>query len=288
VTEDVDRAQELAVKAALADRWDLMNARAQVVDAWRQLRVTANALLGVATVQYTLDSQTNPNGVHPLAFNSAGTNQALTFNFQLPLNRLAQRNAYRAAQINYQVARRSLMSLEDNIAAQVRFDVRQLQLFAANYRIQKKVIHSLYSQVESALEVIVAPSDPDQLKASGTTGQANAAALTSQYLGALNQLNGAQVKMYDIWLSLYATRMQLFLDLEKLRMDNRGVWVDDLATPPPADKGALIDGFPSVSPLALEPIIPTSPPLLPVNLSRTVSFLPPAGMAAPFLAGPVE
>jgi Outer membrane efflux protein len=236
VTADVDQAQEAAVQAALQNRLDLMNARAQVVDAWRQLKVTANALMGVATVQYNLLSQTAPGGVRPLAFSAAATDQQLKLDFQLPLNRLAQRNNYRAAQINYQVARRSLMILEDSIAAQVRFDVRQLQLFAANYRIQSKVIHSLYKQVDSALDVIVAPTDPDALKGSGTSVQANAAALTSQYLGALGGLNNAQVKMYDIWLSLYATRMQLYLDLDRLPLDLRGVWVDEAAVFSPAVK----------------------------------------------------
>jgi hypothetical protein len=32
--------------------------------------------------------------------------------------------------------------------------------------------------------------------------------------------------MYDIWLSYIATRMQLYLDLESLRMDERGVWAE--------------------------------------------------------------
>src|SRR5206468_11166089 len=94
---------------------------------------------------------------------------------------------------------------------------------------QKKVVESLYSQVENALEVIVAPVDPDQLKASGTSGQANAAALTQQYLNVLGQLNGAQTKMYDIWLSYLATRMQLYQDLERLPLDLRGVWTDESA-----------------------------------------------------------
>ncbi len=228
---EVELTQEKAVQMALRNRWDLMNARAQVVDAWRQIRVTANALLGVATVQYNLTSQTAPDGVRPLVFTSASTNQQLLLNFQLPLNRLAQRNAYRAAQIDYQVARRALMVEEDNIAVQVRFDVRQLQLFAANYRIQKKVMHSLYAQLENNLEIIESPTDPEALKGSSTTGQATAAALTNQYLGALSQLNGAQTKMYDIWLSIYATRMQLYLDLERLPMDERGVWIDDTLTP---------------------------------------------------------
>src|SRR5262249_6774457 len=159
---------------------------------------------------------TPPDGTRPLVFSADSTHQQLALNFQLPLNRLAQRNAYRAALINYQATRRSLMTLEDNVAVQVRFDVRQLQLFAATYRIPQKLVHSFYSQVENALEVIVAPADPDQLKASSTTGAANSAALTTQYLSALNGLNGAQAKMYDIWLSLYATRMQLYLDMERL------------------------------------------------------------------------
>jgi hypothetical protein len=92
------------------------------------------------------------------------------------------------------------------------------------------VVQSLYSQVENALELIVAPADPDQLRASGTAGAANAAALTNQYLGALNQLNNAQSQMYRIWLSYLATRMQLYLDLERLPLDLRGVWIDEPRT----------------------------------------------------------
>jgi hypothetical protein len=228
---NVDQAQQDAVQAALTNRWDVMNARAQVVDAWRQLAVTANALLGFLNVQYHLDSTTPPGGKNPLAFSAAATNQELIINAQLPLVRLVERNNYRFAQINYERARRALMNLEDNIAAQVRFDVRQLHLFAENYKIQKKVVALLYSQVENSLEVIVAPVDPDQLKASGTTGQANAAALTQQYLGNLGSLNGAQTKMYDIWLSYLATRMQLFQDLERLPLDFRGVWTDESGNP---------------------------------------------------------
>jgi hypothetical protein len=225
-TAEVQKAQEEAVKYAMSHRWDLMNARAQVVDAWRQLRVTANALLGVFNVEYHLDSTTPPNGTKPFAFSTYRTNQTLTLDTQLPLNRLAQRNSYRLALIQYQEARRALITLEDNIAVGVRFDVRQLQLFAANYKIQKRVLQSLYAQVESALELITAPADPSALQATGTSGAANAAALTNQYLSALGSLNGAQTRMYDIWLSYIATRIQLYLDLESLRMDERGVWVE--------------------------------------------------------------
>jgi hypothetical protein len=226
LTADSETAQEAAVRVALRDRVDVLNARAQVVDAWRQLRVTANALMGVLNVQLHLDSTTPPSGATPFAFATSRTHQELTLNGQLPLVRIVERNNYRTALINYQRARRNLMSLEDGIAAQVRFDVRQLHLFSENYKIEQKLIESLYAQVENALEVIVAPVDPDSLKASGTQGQANAASLTSQYLGALGRLNSEQGNIYRIWLSYLATRMQLYVDLERLPLDERGVWID--------------------------------------------------------------
>ena len=235
---DVDRAQEVAVQTMLTNRIDVMNARAQVVDAWRQLRVTANALMGVLSPEFHMDTTTPPTGSNPLAFATHRTNAVLTLNAQLPLVRITQRNAYRTALINYQQARRNLINLEDGNAAQVRFDVRQLHLFGENYKIQQKVIQSLYSQVENALELIVAPADPDNLKSTGTAGAVAAAALTNQYLQALSGLNGAQTKMYDYWLSFLATRMQLYTDLERLNLDSRGVWTDESGKSDPGQPAA--------------------------------------------------
>src|SRR5262249_46211870 len=100
LNDDVERAQEVAVQYALTHRWDLMNARAAAVDAWRQLRVTANALMGVFNVAYHLDSTTPPRGDNPFAFSGARTNQELILNAQLPLVRLNERNNYRIALIN--------------------------------------------------------------------------------------------------------------------------------------------------------------------------------------------
>jgi hypothetical protein len=246
---DVETAQEAAVQEALANRVDLMNARAQVMDAWRQLKVTANALMGVLSVQYHLDTSTPAQGSNPLAFSTGRSHQELILNGQLPLVRIVERNNYRTALINYQRARRNLMSAEDNIAAQVRFDVRQLHLFAQNYKIQQKILESLYSQVENALEVIVAPIDPDSLKQTATQSAAAAAALTSQYLTALGGLNGAQTQCYRLWLSYHATRMELYLDLERLRLDNRGVWIDESRNASPQQLQPL-DGGPAQAGIA--------------------------------------
>src|SRR5205085_7023005 len=98
----LDDAYTAVVQAALTHRLDLMNARGQVVDAWRQIKVQANALQGVATVEYDLVSSTPPAGSNPLAFAAARTTNRLTINAQLPLVRRAERNNYRAALISYQ------------------------------------------------------------------------------------------------------------------------------------------------------------------------------------------
>src|SRR5262249_34098860 len=110
----------------------------------------------------------------------------------------------------------------------------QLHLFAANYKIQQKILEQFYSQVENALDIIVAPPDPTAVK---LTDPGTAAALTNQYLSALNGLNNAQANMYRLWLSYLATRMQLCLDVERLPLDNRGVWIDESGTPADSSPG---------------------------------------------------
>src|SRR4029079_34891 len=47
VEGDFDQSLAVASQTALANRLDLMNARAQLVDSWRQIAVSANSLLGV-------------------------------------------------------------------------------------------------------------------------------------------------------------------------------------------------------------------------------------------------
>ena len=56
LTAPLDEAYTAGIQAALSDRLDLMNARGQVVDAYRQIAVQANSLQGVFDVRYDLNS----------------------------------------------------------------------------------------------------------------------------------------------------------------------------------------------------------------------------------------
>jgi hypothetical protein len=208
---------------ALENRFDLMNARGQMVDAWRQVAIRANALLGAVNVGYHLDSMTPPDLARPLDFSGSRTRHQLFLNFELPLVRVSERNAYRAALIGYQRARRSLMATEDAVVGQVRTDLRNLQVLARNYRVQQKAVELAYMQVESSLETFQSPPAPGQ----GGDNAAAAAALTQQLLNAYARLPNEQNRLVTIWLNYQIARQQLFLDLELMPLDFRGVWIDE-------------------------------------------------------------
>ena len=219
----LDDAYTAGIQGALNQRLDLMNARAQVVDAWRQIKVQANSLQGVFNVRYDLGSSTPPTGTEPFNFAAARSTNRLTFNAELPLVRRAERNNYRAALISYQRQRRTLQAFEDNIANDVRADIRELRTIAELYKIQQRLIELGYSQVDNAQAILLAPPAPN-----AQTDAGGAAALTLQALNAQQSLVNAQNALYTIWVNYLSSRMTLYLDIESMQLDERGVWCDEL------------------------------------------------------------
>ncbi|WP_439623156.1 hypothetical protein [Gemmata sp.] len=227
---DLDDAYTVGVQTALTGRLDLMNARGQVVDAFRQIAVQANALQGVFNVQYDHSAASPAGGSQPFNFSGSRSRQTLTFTGELPLVRRAERNDYRAALIGYQRQRRTLMAFEDNIATDVRNDIRELRTQAQLYRIQQRVVDLGYSQVDNAKELLVAPPAPGAASDAGS-----AAALTQQVLQAQSNLLTAQNALYTLWVNYLTARMNLYLDLELMQLDERGVWINEQGTEP--DRG---------------------------------------------------
>jgi hypothetical protein len=223
---DLTDAEAVASQYALTHRFDLMNVRGQVVDAWRQLAVFANALLGTFNVQYHLDSFTPALLAQPMAFSGSRTTQQVVLNTQLPLVRIQERNNYRAAQINFQRARRILQRAED----QVQFDVRQelitLRQYYEFYVIQTRQIELAYMTVENSLDTLQAPPGAGGGQQDTAT---RAAALTNQLINAQNSLYQSQFNMTMYWITYLNTRDQLYRDLELMNFDERGVWIDNVA-----------------------------------------------------------
>jgi Outer membrane efflux protein len=231
VHDDFDRVLAVSSQYALAHRLELMNARADVVDAWRQIKVQANSLMGVLNVEYNLDTTTPANLNRPLDLGGSRTRQRLTINGELPLVRRAEAIQYRQALIGYQRSRRGLQATEDFILSDVRNDLRQLRSLAENYRIQQRAVEVAYAQVENSIDVLQAPPDPRSLASGGNTA-GNAAALTQQLLNAQSSLVQAQNALYTVWVNYSIARMTLYRDLELLSLDARGVWTDDCTSSP--------------------------------------------------------
>lgn len=222
----LDEASTKVAQVALTGRLDLMNARAQVVDSYRQIAVRANALQGVLDVRYDLNTATPASENEAFAFAGSRTRHALTLRAEPPFVRRVERNNYRAALISYQRQRRTLMAYEDNIINDCRADMRQLRSLAETYKVQQRSVELAYAQVDNARSTLLAPPDPTAREAAGSS-----AALTEQLLQAQNQLLQAQNALYTLWINYLNARMNLYLDLELLPLDSRGLWTDGLPQP---------------------------------------------------------
>lgn len=219
----LDDAMTRVAQTALTNRLDLMNARAQVVDAYRQIAVRANALQGVFDVRYDLTTATPADENTPASFAGSRTRHAITLRAEPPFVRRAERNQYRAALISFTRQRRTLMAFEDNILVDCRSEIRQLRALAETYKVQQRTVELAYAQVDNARSTLLAPPDPTAREA--TT---SAASLTEQLLQAQSQLLRAQSALYTNWIAYQNARMNLYLDLELLPLDARGVWTDDI------------------------------------------------------------
>ncbi|MBO0700709.1 MAG: TolC family protein, partial [Zavarzinella sp.] len=217
-----------AIAFAKENRLDLMTGQAQVTDAWRKVLVAANAL------KAELNLVANANLATPVSeranllnFQADLARYAVGVQFDGPLNRQAERNAYRAALIAYQQARRDYMLLSDRVEQSVRRDLRLLELEQLNFEIARLTLISAARQLEAARQRIL-QADPR-----GAEG----AIRTRDILDAQNSLLTAQNGLAAGYITYEQLRVQLLLDLEALRLDPHGFPIDE-RRPHPADEFA--------------------------------------------------
>jgi hypothetical protein len=134
-----DTTEQEADRLAERYRLDLQTARDRIEDARRNVDNAENGLLPdlsllasssvgnrVGTPAKEIDSRT-------LEYNIGGT---LSF----PVDRLAERNTYRAALIGYQQSQRSLVDQTDSARADVRTSLRQIHTAQLNIEIQHRAV----------------------------------------------------------------------------------------------------------------------------------------------------
>ncbi len=206
--------QEVAVSFAHQNRLDQMNRQANVMDAFRKIEVAADALQSSLTLNGQVGLGTDPNKVNAFRLDSSANTYRAGVNFDGPLNRLNERNIYRATQIAYQQAARDYTAGKDIIANEVRAALRQIELRRLNFQIARQQLVAATRQVYQAQFNL----------RTATTSSTN---LTRDLLQSLQGLLSAKNNLIGNWVQYKALRIRIFAILELLYMDENGVWVNE-------------------------------------------------------------
>ncbi|HSG70843.1 MAG TPA: TolC family protein, partial [Planctomycetaceae bacterium] len=222
--EPFEKSLEEVTQYALEHRLDLKNARAFVTDARRTVEIAANALEAAIQIRVEGDVGTKPGKFNPVDFRGANSSFRAGVEFDTPLDQIDERNAYRAALINYQRAKRAYMQTEDNVKSQVRQAWRQLQAQKANFATSRQSVRFAAIQFDNNVEQA---RDPARAGGTGTQGLS--------LLRALDSVLQAQNSFIRTWVAYEQSRINIYRDMEIMEIAPDGVWEDNfyrtLSTP---------------------------------------------------------
>jgi len=206
-----------ALQIARQNRLDWMNARAALVDAWRQIEVIANDLQSDLDVTFSGDMSTLGN--NPVRFRGTTGRLRVGLQFDAPLTRLVERNLYREALINYQQARRQYYAYEDRVSQGLRNILRTLERYQLNFELRRAAVHAAIRQVDVTQLRLQQPPKPGASDVFGAT-------TARDLVGALSGLLNSQNEFVSAWVDYEVRRLDLDFDLGTMRLDAQGEWVD--------------------------------------------------------------
>ncbi|MCA9053072.1 MAG: TolC family protein [Planctomycetaceae bacterium] len=235
--QDFEMELEQAVAIALENRVDLMNQRAQVVDAYRRVEVTANRLMSRIDLVAQGDIR-NTGAKNPVDFRLDRSDFRFGVQFTAPLDQINERNAYRAAQIAYQRERRAYIDAEDGVKQDVRQAWRQLDVLKGNLETSKQSVRIAARRLDSAIQEANDPS-----RAEGSSGGLRG----QQLLSALTTVLDAQNRLLADWVRYEQNRLNIHRDMGIMEVGPDGLWIDPFYQSSP-DETAPTPSYPSFEP----------------------------------------
>ncbi len=206
-----------ALEIARRNRLDWMNARAALVDSWRQIEVAANDLRSDLDVTFNGDMSTLDN--NPLRFRGTTGRLRVGLQFDPPLTRLAERNLYREALIDYQRARRDYYAYEDRVSQSLRDLLRTINRYQIDFELRRAAVHVAISQVDVMQLRLQRPPRPGETEVFGAT-------TARDLVQALSGLLSSQNSFISAWVDYEVQRLNLDFDLGTMRLDELGEWID--------------------------------------------------------------
>ncbi len=213
----VEISESQAVETARNHRLDWMNARANLVDAWRKIEFTGNALQSGLDV--IIKGEMGTRGDNPVAFTPDKGRLEMGFQFDTPITRLAERNHYREAQITYQRVRRSYMLFEDSVSQSLRNTLRIIDLSQVNFELRRAAVLVAISQVTQSRLRLIEPLRPGALAVASPTA-------ARDLVSALNDLLDAQNDVLNAWVSFEVLRVLLDFEMGTMQLNQEGLWID--------------------------------------------------------------
>jgi outer membrane protein TolC len=148
--QGVEADEKAAADLALRQRLDLKNSRGAVEDADRAVRVAADALKGDVDFVGGINVSSQPETRAGRFMFHEGLYE-FGLEVDLPLERLAERNAYRTSLINYNEAVRDYMEQVDEVKQSVRQSLRQLRRTKQTYQISEASVKLAEKRVSDTL-----------------------------------------------------------------------------------------------------------------------------------------
>ncbi|MEZ6086609.1 MAG: TolC family protein [Pirellulaceae bacterium] len=206
-----------AIAYARVNRLDWMNARANLVDVWRKIEFFADALQSDLDIVVNGQLGTDPDNV--VRFTPDRSRVRFGVQFDTPTARLAERNRYREALLNYQQARRGYMLFEDRITQSLRNTLRIASLSQINLEVRRTAVQVAIAQVDIARLKLNPPLRPDQRSATSPTA-------ARDLVSALSDLLDAQNDFLNVWVNYEVLRVLLDFEMGTMQLDAEGIWID--------------------------------------------------------------
>lgn len=221
VMEEVEVDAGEAWKIASAERLDWMNARAALVDVWREADLARDDLR--TDLDLVLSGDLGSDRLGAGHFKSSEGRVRVGLELDSPLSKVYERNQYRAALIHYQQARRQYLAFEDGVLRSLRNFNRLAKLNQLNFELSRAAVRGAISQVDLARLRLSEPPQPGRNAQFGAT-------TARDLVNALNDLLDASNAFLQVWVGYEAMRMRLDYELGTMKLTERGLWLDPKAT----------------------------------------------------------
>lgn len=192
---------------ALEERLDFRNSLDRRDDAERKVVVAADALR--ANLDLAASASLASAGGRPADFDLDDAQWSLGFDFELPAERVQERNAYRESLISLEQRKRDVDELGDTIQADVRAALGDTRTNLEAWRIQKNAVALAERRVEST-------------RLNLDAGRAATRDLLEAQEALLEAQNAATQALIDFQLA----KLALWRDLELVRIETQGIQVD--------------------------------------------------------------